>query len=528
MLALQIVTNEEDGVTAQKAMDQLKQMAGPSGKPPTVMASLQQQAEEKLQAQAVQAQQKQQGIQSLMQNVPAAGVPEGTPQPEDQPEAQGIDQLPTEFEMAEGGIVAFDKGGEVDAAREQARAAMAKLRSYGLAQRRDDPAGFEAAQAQAAAANERLQAVQSAYAQEMSAAGMDRPVQVSGLPQARPQQAMPAPAAAPAENYSNEGRAGIRPYTPGPAPAPAPAKDLKELAAQKPVAPAPTPAPVMEEAPAPAAQSPAQQMVTGRMNLDPEAEEAKAVAKYNQMVGAPDTAQHDRLIAELEKRKQSLAPKQGFEGLMEYLGEISRADSRGRGSFAAGAAGAARLSDLNKERAGQQFELSKQAIDVSQKKLDAVRAYAEKKYGIGKTAFDQVYKDQYDAAKELVKDEQEARKLAQENTLKRLQMQNNLAVQGLQNQGSLAVANARGAGAGVGDRQQLAELKALQTSLKDQLKDASMIGRAGDPLRAQLAQVNMAIAQMAGLSTMGAAPGAAGPGGIPPDVQALLNKYGGK
>jgi hypothetical protein len=118
--------------------------------------------------------------------------------------------------------------------------------------------------------------------------------------------------------------------------------------------------------------------------------------------------------------------------------------------------------------------------------------------------------------------------LAQENTLKRLQMQNNLAVQGLQNQGSLAVANARGAGAGVGDRQQLAELKALQTSLKDQLKDASMIGRAGDPLRAQLAQVNMAIAQMAGLSTMGAAPGAAGPGGIPPDVQALLNKYGGK
>jgi hypothetical protein len=55
-----------------------------------------------------------------------------------------------------------------------------------------------------------------------------------------------------------------------------------------------------------------------------------------------------------------------------------------------------------------------------------------------------------------------------------------------------------------------------------------MMGKAGDPLRAQLAQVNMAIAQMAGLSTMGAAPGAAGPGGIPPDVQALLNKYGGK
>ncbi|MBV5332589.1 hypothetical protein JZU54_03280, partial [bacterium] len=107
-----------------------------------------------------------------------------------------------------------------------------------------------------------------------------------------------------------------------------------------------------------------------------------------------------------------------------------------------------------KERAGQQFELSKQAIEVSQKKLDTVRAYAKDVYGIGKAAFDQVYKDQYDAAKEIVKDEQEARKLAQENTLKRLQMQNNLAVQGLQNQGSLAAAQLRS------DRNQLDALKA--------------------------------------------------------------------
>ena len=108
MLALQIVTNETDSATAQKAMDQLRQMGGQSGKPPTVMASLQQQAEQKLQAQAVQAQQKQQGIQSLLQQAPAAGVPEGTPQPEDQPEAQGIDQSDrVAFAGAEGGIVAF-------------------------------------------------------------------------------------------------------------------------------------------------------------------------------------------------------------------------------------------------------------------------------------------------------------------------------------------------------------------------------------------------------------------------------------
>lgn len=426
LLALQIVNNEKDGFAAQKAMQQLQQMGGPQGTPPTVMQSLQDQAAQKLQAQAVQAQQKQQGIQSLMQQAPASGVPEGTPQPEAQPEAQGIDQLSVDFGMAEGGIVAFDRGGEVDAAKEEAKAALAQLQAYGLAQRKDDPEGFQAAQAQAAAAKEKLQAMQAAYAQEMSAQGMDRPVQATGLPKARPQQAAPQQLAQDAGNQSAAETARLRRQTSLPqAPAAAPSRGIKELVEKRVVAPAQAAPAVAPAATAPAANSDAMQLLTTRMNERPEDKEATAIAKYKAAVGDPDTAQHDRLIAELEKRKEALAPKQGFEGLMEYLGEISRADSRGRGSFAAGAAGAARLNDLNKERAGQQFELSKQAIEVSQKKLDTVRAYAEKTYGIGKAAFDQVYKDQYDAAKDIVKDEQEVRKLAQENTLKRLEMQSN-------------------------------------------------------------------------------------------------------
>jgi hypothetical protein len=86
----------------------------------------------------------------------------------------------------------------------------------------------------------------------------------------------------------------------------------------------------------------------------------------------------------------------------------------------------------------------------------------------------------------------------------------------------------RDRGGNTGDRQTLNELKALQTNLKDQLKDARMMGSKGDPIRAQLAQVNDAIAKMAGLGTMPGAPGVTSPGGIPSDVQALLNKYGGK
>jgi len=72
---------------------------------------------------------------------------------------------------------------------------------------------------------------------------------------------------------------------------------------------------------------------------------------------------------------------------------------------------------------------------------------------------------------------------------------------------------ASGSGAGSGDKQRLNELKALQTSMKDQLKDPRMMGRAGDELRRQLSAVNAEIAKMADVSTMAAAPGASGPGG---------------
>jgi hypothetical protein len=559
MLALQIVTNEKDSATAQKAMDQLQQMGGQGGKPPTVMASLQQQAAQKLQAQAVQAQQKQQGIQALMQRAPAAGVPEGTPQPEMQPEAQGIDQLPAEFDMAEGGIVSFSKGGdsgeyetpydrmnrknrgeltEEERKEEEARAALiAQIPGGGPTVQ-----GGERAEGSNLSRNVKntLMALPGASAARAlsGSLGASRGV-AAGLTALTERKEPTEPPAAPApkavDNRAalNRADAALR-SAPAEAPQP-PARDLAALARQKEQAARPPAAasvaraaPMVAPTAAPVAESDAMKLQKARLTASPEASRAADVAEYRQMVGAPDTAQHDRLIAELEKRKQSLAPKQGFEGLMEYLSQVSANSQPGRGSFASGAAGARGMEALNKERALQQFELSKQAIEVSQKKLDTVRAYAEKTYGIGKTAFDKVYKDQFDAAKEIVKDESAARQLAQQNALKVLELNQQATLRREEMRSNEKVAGMRASGAGVGDRQQLAELKALQTSLKDQLKDNRMIGKAGDPLRAQLAQVNMAVAQMAGLSTMGAAPGAAGPGGIPPDVQALLNKYGGK
>jgi hypothetical protein len=69
----------------------------------------------------------------------------------------------------------------------------------------------------------------------------------------------------------------------------------------------------------------------------------------------------------------------------------------------------------------------------------------------------------------------------------------------------------RTSGAGSGDKQRLAELKALQSSKTTQLRTA--FGSEKRRLQSELAVIEAEIAQMAGVGTMGAAPGAAGPGG---------------
>lgn len=85
--------------------------------------------------------------------------------------------------------------------------------------------------------------------------------------------------------------------------------------------------------------------------------------------------------------------------------------------------------------------------------------------------------------------------------------------QGALQRTNIAAAASVARGTGAGERQTLAELKALQTSIQNQLKDPRMLGPKGDPLRAQLAEINARVAAMAGLGTMTGAPGAQSPGG---------------
>lgn len=109
--------------------------------------------------------------------------------PQQMPEEMGIGRLPAgEMEFANGGIVAFADGGDVeryqfggttgniyDAAKARAAEAQQKLYSYGLRQRQLDPAGFEAAQQEVAAAKEVLRNAKQNYEQDFSAAGLNQP-----------------------------------------------------------------------------------------------------------------------------------------------------------------------------------------------------------------------------------------------------------------------------------------------------------------------------------------------------------------
>jgi hypothetical protein len=564
LMALNIVTNETDAMAKQKAMDQLAQMQGPQGKPPTVMDSVREQARQKMQAQQVQAQQQQQAMQAMMQQAGPGPVPPGTPQPESQPEAQGIDDLPVEFGLAGGGIVAFQNRGSVPRIQDEptisdeerarlerellmriigeetrnppSRSAPMEITESDIASipgmepsdlraralreatgpETDNRAMINAAEARAERKNammdrEREKAAnrpkyETSYdrmnrknrgemTEEERQAQAAREARISQIPtggeptvtggervrgseternilntlaalpgasvtkattlgrqslaglasllgmdksnaperQAAPQAAPQAAAPQAAAPYSNEGRTGPRPYTP----APRPIADLRALADQQVRQQEPRPAPATstaEQQQPPAApvapsaniappQSEADRILNERLMQDPTVAAANKEMMYQSRIGAPDTTQRDAMIKQLqEERARQVGPQDSFGQLMEYLGQIA-ATPRGLSSFEAGAAGARGVRVLEEQRAQKRFDLGSKIIEQEQGKIDASRAYAKEVYGVGEREYDQIFKAQYEAAKQISSNEMEARKLAQENTLKRLEIE---------------------------------------------------------------------------------------------------------
>jgi len=171
----------------------------------------------------------------------------------------------------------------------------------------------------------------------------------------------------------------------------------------------------------------AEDILREQMRVNEETRRAEAIARQKAEVGAPDTAQIDRLVAELEGRKSKLvAPKPGYDAMMEYLAQIASAPVGARSSFAAGAYGAQQQNALQKAREEQQNTLTEKMIDLAQKKSDVGYQYKKDLFGTGNAAAEAAIKQKYDAAIQVAKTDQDRIRLAQEKELelKKLNIEN--------------------------------------------------------------------------------------------------------
>ena len=239
------------------------------------------------------------------------------------------------------------------------------------------------------------------------------------------------------------------------------------------------------------------------LNKDETAEFEKSAKRYKDFMGI------DKL---LEPKNARIAEREGMQRKIqgERLPEWVTGFDRASKPIVSGGIGTM-LNNLGSGMQGQREAYSGQDLkffdEISAMKDEVLKLTLEGNYKAAaageaaiKAAIDSKEKSEHSGTSLLNVDEQTAqrRQAAKDAALARVEA---------------ARLRASGSGAGSGDKQRLNELKALQTSMKDQLKDPRMMGRAGDELRRQLSAVNAEIAKMADVSTMAAAPGASGPGG---------------
>jgi hypothetical protein len=154
------------------------------------------------------------------------------------------------------------------------------------------------------------------------------------------------------------------------------------------------------------------------MRVNEETRRAEAVALQKSEVGAPDTTQTDRLIAELEGRKSKLvAPKPGYDAVMEMLEQIANAPVGARTNWQAGSYGAQQQRALQKAREGEQNTLTEKMIDLTQRKSDTGYQYKKDLFQTGNTAAEAAIKQKYEAAISVARTDQEKLKLAQDMDL---------------------------------------------------------------------------------------------------------------
>jgi len=415
LLALNDITQGRNAAGIQQALQTPTDM-------PTVAQSLQERARQAIQAQMMQQAQQQQRKEGL----PMA-VPPNAPRPPMQ--AQGIDNLPTNIGegYAGGGIIGFTNGGNIPSSGE--------LSGF------SGPTPEEEAKAELRAAEqERVKKLVELKqkADFLKSAGAPQAKEVEMQLQALKDDMRPKPSPTdpnfrrqpdPRMTGTPAVSSSVPFVTSGDRP---PSANVNASAARD---SAPMPAGLTDLAKLPSVgvgRDFLQRSLADNQKFDEEAFKQK----YLKEVGAKDTSIYDEMASELKARKERLnAPKQGYEALMEYLGQIAQAG--GRNWAQSGAIGAARVGALQKERQTQQDALMEKILDLGAKKKEAQYGERLGMFTLTKTEKDRINKESAEIAKALNLSEDKAEELRQNRLLEEAKMKNQLKVAGMGAQDNL-------------------------------------------------------------------------------------------
>jgi hypothetical protein len=501
--------------------------------------------------------------QSAMQGAQAPTIPEGSPEPTEQPEeemamaAGGITRLPTgDMSFASGGIIAFAEGDLVidDAAR-AAESAKQRLRQYGTLERRRDPEGYAAAQQADAVAQAAFQAAKQQYERQMAEAGVDKAAFNRGdVGALKAQMGLGAPAAQqvsaqPAANVSNQSaaetarllrqNAGIGSIAPPPAPSATPAAPSAPPMAQMPQAPA-----------APAPVSAAMQLLNSEMSASTRPTPLTEFAPPKQ---TPIGEEYLKYVAEREgrnkqdeekfkERESSRAKRDFFQALIDS-GEASRGQKGIGAVFGGFGRSYGKAATEADERQAAYEKVQQERMDNNAKlKFEIANLRRAEERGDSKSIYDskvKIFEYQQKDRELAVQAAGQTARIESAERISNAEIGSRERTATLDRQARASVAAMpsaeqrmaekvigsyldknpsksyfegfqayRNAQTGSGERQDLNELKALQKVYSDSVKDltAPAAQRAKDA--ALLQDVNAKISQMAGLGSIAPTAGA--------------------
>jgi hypothetical protein len=376
-------------------------------------------------ARQVQAQQMQMARAGQM------GLPQGLPQPQRQPE-MGLDQIQSNLgEYYGGGIVAFEKGGDVKEKYEtpydrmnrlNREAEAARGKQSELVNRIPGQSDYVAPEGEKIDSSELERNIRNTIlASGASISRLATPARQAlallseAFQRKVPQDRKESAKSEPLPDYTNDLAPGMRAGRPIlEAPPKPPAPRPTGIAASPRVNP-PAQQPELAGPPVSAMNPPVSQVqseLSKIAGMDPAAIERQRREQYDKEIGKPQFAEERELIKELQARRANIG--KGTNPLLDLLeGIATTAPGRG-GVLSQGAEGVRNARAMQAQREQQNMDMLKEILGQQKTISTGERAYKENLFALGKKVYDETFAQRFEALKAQGVDEREARRLASE------------------------------------------------------------------------------------------------------------------